>query len=81
MLTIYDFFNITNGEIGGAEAETAILDGGVEIDRVKFSGKCQSGGRYRRSYTGKLGLSAKLASGPGCIAFEAVHVWGVIPAL
>ncbi|WP_330208934.1 hypothetical protein [Pseudomonas sp. Z13] len=69
MLTIYDLFTIGDGGICGAEAEVAILDGGVEIDRMKFSGKCQSKGGYSRSYCGKSGLEAALVSGPGRIDF------------
>ena len=69
MLTIHDLFTITDGNICGAEAEVAILDEGVEIDRVKFSGKCQSKGGYSRSYQGKSGLKAALVSGPGRIDF------------
>ncbi|MBY8946357.1 hypothetical protein J1G35_10810 [Pseudomonas sp. SH10-3B] len=68
-LTIHDLFTITDGDICGAEIEVAILDEGVEIDRVKFSGKCQSKGGYSRSYHGKSGLKAALVSGPGRIDF------------
>ena len=71
-LTIHDLFTATEGGICGAEAEVAILDGGVEVDRVKFSGKCQSKGGYGRSYYGKTGLSANIVSGPGRIDFEVV---------
>ncbi|NWA81597.1 hypothetical protein [Pseudomonas sp. D2002] len=69
LLTIHDLFNITDAGVCGAEAEVAILDGGVEIDRMKFSGKCQSKGGYSRSYYGKSGLKAALVSGPGRIDF------------
>ncbi|KAA0983319.1 hypothetical protein [Pseudomonas sp. ANT_J28] len=69
VLTIHDLFTITDGGICGAEAEVAILDGDVEIDRVKFTGKCQSKDGYRRAYTGRPGLAAKLVSGPGRIRF------------
>ncbi|MFL1546985.1 hypothetical protein [Pseudomonas sp. O39] len=69
MLTIHDLFTITDGDICGAEIEVAILDGGVEIDRMKFSGKCQSKDGYSRAYTGKPGLTADLISGPGHITF------------
>lgn len=68
-LIIHDLFTITHGNICGAEAEIFILDGGVEVDRVKFSGKCQSKDGYRRAYTGKPGLTAELVSGPGLIQF------------
>ncbi|XVJ46799.1 hypothetical protein ACDZ94_20060 [Pseudomonas sp. UBT] len=71
MLTIRDLFIVTENGICGAEAEVAILDCGVEVDRVKFSGKCQSKDGYRRAYTGKPGLIAKLESGPGQIQFAA----------
>ncbi|MBK3437500.1 hypothetical protein [Pseudomonas sp. MF7448] len=70
MLTIHDLFTIAGGGICGAEAEVAILDGDVEIDRVKFSGKCQSKDGYSRAYIGKPGLTAGLVSGPGRIRFE-----------
>lgn len=69
MLTIHDLFTIAGGGIYGAEAEVAIFDGDVEIDRVKFSGKCQSKGGYSRSYHAKSGLRAVLVSGPGRIDF------------
>lgn len=69
VLTIYDLFTIAGGGICGAEAEVAILDDCVEIDRMKFSGKCQSKGGYSRSYQGKPGLKAALLSGPGRIDF------------
>ena len=70
MLTIHDLFAITGGVLCGAEAEVAILDCGVEIDRVKFSGKCPSKDGYSRSYHGKPGLIAELVSGPGRIHFS-----------
>lgn len=69
MLTIYDLFTITDAGICCAEAEVAILDSGVEIDRMKFSGKCQSKDGYSRSYCGKSGLEAALVSGAGRIDF------------
>ncbi|MBT2374865.1 hypothetical protein [Pseudomonas fluorescens] len=71
MLTIHDLFTITDAGICGAETEVAILDGGAEIDRMKFSGKCQSKDGYRRAYTGNPGLTAELVSGPGRIHFAA----------
>lgn len=70
-LTIRDLFTATESGICGAEAEIAILDRGVEVGRVKFSGKCQSEGGYSRSYSGKAGLNALVASGPGRISFQA----------
>ncbi|WP_016970598.1 hypothetical protein [Pseudomonas tolaasii] len=71
MLTIHDLFTVTEDGICGAEAEVAILDGGAEVDRMKFSGKCQSKDGYRRAYTGMAGLTAELVSGPGRIHFSA----------
>lgn len=71
VLTIHELFTVTDGHICGAEAEVAILDGGVEIDRMKFSGKCQSKDGYSRAYTGKPGLTAGLVSGPGWVRFVA----------
>lgn len=70
MLTIHDLFTMRGGVLCGAEAEVAILDGSVEVERVKFSGKCQSKGGYSRSYYGKSGLEATLVSGPGKIDFD-----------
>ncbi|GGL49582.1 hypothetical protein GCM10009091_34130 [Pseudomonas brenneri] len=71
VLTIHDLFTITGGGICGAVSVVAILDGGVEIDRMKFSGKFQSKDGYRRRYDGKPCLTAELASGPGRIHFAA----------
>ncbi|ROL94154.1 hypothetical protein BK636_02045 [Pseudomonas chlororaphis] len=65
ILTIHDLFTMPGGVLCGADAEVAILDGGIEIDRMKFSGKVGPGGSgYRRSFTGKPGLIAKLVIGP-----------------
>lgn len=70
MLTIQDLFAMSGGALCGSEAEVAILDGDVEIERLQFSGKVGPGGDgYRRSYTGKPGLTAKLVVGPGRIQF------------
>lgn len=71
MMTIHDVFTITDVGICGADAEVAILDGGVEVDLVKFSGKCQSEGGYSRIYHGKPGLTAKLLTEVGRITFAA----------
>jgi hypothetical protein len=81
VLTIHDLFTITGGSICGAEAEVAILDGGIEIDRMKFSGKCQSRDGYRRGYKGKPGLAAQLVSGSGRIGFQASSAPVLIPAV
>lgn len=72
VLTIYDLFTIAGGGICGAEAEVAILDDCVEIDRMKFSGKCQSKEGYSRAYSGKAGLTAQLLSGSEGMSFA----WG-----
>ncbi|MBD8258263.1 hypothetical protein IFT96_23105 [Pseudomonas fluorescens] len=71
ILTIHDLFTLTDGGICGAESEVAILNGGVEVDRVILSGKCQSKGGFSRSYYGKPGLTAELVSGPGRIQLQA----------
>jgi hypothetical protein len=54
---------------------------GVEIDRMKFSGKFQSKDGYRRAYKGKPGLTAQLVSGPGRIGLQASFASGLIPAV
>lgn len=65
ILTIQNLLTMSGGEISGAEAVVAILDGQVEIDRMKFSGKVgPDGPGYRRVFSGKAGLIAKLVSGP-----------------
>lgn len=71
ILTFWDLFTIREGALCGAEAEVAILDCGVEIDRMKFTGKYQGEDGYRRAYVGKPGLTAELAFGPGRIQFAA----------
>lgn len=71
-LTIHQLFTVTEGGICGAEAEVAILDGTAEVERVKFSGKCQSEGGYSRSYHGKPGLTAEIVKGPGRVVLESV---------
>jgi hypothetical protein len=81
MLTIKDLFAISGGLICGAESEVVILDGEIEIDRVKFSGKVGPGGEgFSRSYTAKQGLGAKIVSGPGSINFQAVAAADLTPA-
>lgn len=67
ILTYWDLFVIRAGELCGADAEVTILDNGIEIDRMKFSGMCRSAEGYSRAYTGKPGLTANLAFGPGRI--------------
>lgn len=68
MLTIKNMFAMSGEAISGANAEIAIMDGDNEIERLTFSGKVGPGGEgYRRSYIGKPGLNAKVASGPGSI--------------
>ncbi|MEF9901150.1 MAG: hypothetical protein RR736_23975 [Pseudomonas sp.] len=69
MLTIRELFLLNNGVVCGAETQVAILDEGIEVDRVVFSGKCE---RYQRRYSGKPGLKAKIASGPGRITMDAI---------
>lgn len=64
ILTIRDMFSMIKGEQHGAETEVTILDNGVEVDRIRFRGKSK---QYQRHYSGKPGLSAVIASGPGAI--------------
>ncbi|WP_226456097.1 hypothetical protein [Pseudomonas sp. AF03-9] len=71
ILTIWDLFTTQGGALCGASSEVAILDGGMEIDRMTFTGKYQGDDGYRRTYIGKPGLAAELASGPGRIQFSA----------
>ncbi len=70
MMTIHDVFTITDVGICGAETEISVLDGAAEVERVKFSGKCQSEGGYSRSYHGTHGLTAVVVKGPGRAVLE-----------
>lgn len=70
VLTIWDLFMINGSDVCGAEAVIAIMDGDQEVDRMTLSGKCQSQDGYRRSYTGKPSLAARIVSGPGRIQFS-----------
>lgn len=69
VLTIWDLFKVRGSGVCGGEAVIAIMDGDQEVDRVTVSGKCQSPNGYRRSYTGKPGLTARLISGPKALSF------------
>ena len=81
MLNIRDLFTVCSGVLCGAEVVVAILDGGVEIDRLQFSGKLgPSGDGYRRSYTGKPGLTAQIVSRPGSMNFQTVANVDLTPA-
>jgi hypothetical protein len=63
-LVVSDLFRESRGVVSGADAEIAILDGGEEIERLKFTGKIgPDGPGYRKLYRGKLGLTAELVSG------------------
>ncbi|MCF5714302.1 hypothetical protein I9H06_16310 [Pseudomonas tremae] len=68
-LTIWDLFTVQDGQLCGAEAEVSILDNGVEIDQMRFTGMHRTHEGYRRAYIGKPGLTARLSCGPGRIAF------------
>ncbi len=58
--------------MSGIQADIAIMDGDIEIDRVKQSGKVGPGESvYRREYKGKPGLAAKFLSEVGQITFAA----------
>jgi len=70
-LVISNLFNVSLGVISGTDAEIAILDGGEEIERIKFSGKIgPDGPGYRKLYRGKLGLTAELMFGSCEIRFR-----------
>jgi len=69
VLTIWDLFTMSGSDVCGGEAVIAIMDGDQEVGRMTLSGKCQSPSGYRRSYTGKSGLTARMVSGPGSIEF------------
>jgi hypothetical protein len=72
-LTLQNLFTINEGVMAGGSAEIAILDGELEIDRVRLSGKVGPGESiYRREYKGKLGLKAELLTGVGQITFTAI---------
>ncbi|WP_122503173.1 hypothetical protein ACTACV_10455 [Pseudomonas syringae] len=72
VLTMQNLFMIKDGVTSGCKAEVAILDGDVEIDRIKLSGKVGPGeSSYRRKYEGKAGLRAELLTGVGQITFAA----------
>jgi len=71
-LTIQNLFTINEGVLAGGSAEIAILDGELEIDRIRLSGKVGPGeSLYRREYKGKPGLRAELLTEVGQITFTA----------
>ncbi|OFS72048.1 hypothetical protein HMPREF3173_16050 [Pseudomonas sp. HMSC08G10] len=73
VLTIRDLFAVREGAMVGDHSEVAILNGGIEIDRIKVSGKIGPGGDgYQRKYDGGPGLSAKLLTKVGQITFAAI---------
>lgn len=69
MLTIWGLFSKNGSDVCGAQAVIAIMDGEQEVDRFTISGKWQSPSGYRRSYTGKSGLTALLLSGPDGLSY------------
>lgn len=72
VLTMQNLFATDNGVNVGCKAEVAILDGDVEIDRLKLTGKVGPGESvYRRKYEGRAGLRAELLTGVGQITFTA----------
>ncbi|MCI8210774.1 hypothetical protein AUC61_14645 [Pseudomonas sp. S25] len=63
-VVINNLFTHQCGLICGASVEVAIMDGGIEIDRLTFKGKVGPGGTgYRKVYQGKPGLTAELVVG------------------
>ena len=69
VLTIWDLFTMNGSDVCGGEAVVAVIDGDQEVDRFTISGKWQSPSGYRRSYTGKSGLTALLLSGPDGLSY------------
>ncbi|SDS99560.1 hypothetical protein [Pseudomonas granadensis] len=61
-ITIQDLHRLEGGLVCGDEAVVAVLDGGREIHRERFFGKCTSPSGYTRKYCGKPGLTAALIS-------------------
>lgn len=70
VLTIWDLYKMSGSDVCGGETVIAIMDGEQEIDRITINGKCQGQNGYRRCYTGKPGLTARLILGVGSISFE-----------
>lgn len=66
VLTIRDLFTVHNGVMCGGKAVVSIMDDGEQIDLVHFEGRVGPDG-FKRRYTGKPGLKAKIVSGPGVI--------------
>jgi len=72
-LTIRDLFTVSSEGVSGAEAVVSILDGSLEIDQIRLSGKVGPGESvYSREYKGKPGLKAELLTGTGQITFTAI---------
>jgi len=69
-LIVSSLFRVEEGALCGSSAEVAILDAGVEVDRITLRGKVGPGGTgYRRPYAGKPGLTAKIAVGDCSFTF------------
>lgn len=62
-IKIHDLYRVEGGVLCAEEAVVAILDGGHEVHRERFIGKCASPSGYTRKYCGKPGLRAVLLSG------------------
>ncbi|MFQ6593475.1 MULTISPECIES: hypothetical protein [Pseudomonas] len=72
-LTIQNLFTVSREGISGAEALISILDGSLEIDQIRLSGKVGPGESvYQREYKGKPGLKVELLTGIGQITFAAI---------
>jgi hypothetical protein len=72
-LTLRDLFTVSREGVSGAEAVVSILDGSLEIDQIRLSGKVGPGESvYRREYKGKPGLKAELLTEFGQITFTAI---------
>ena len=72
-ITVRDLYRIENGAVCGDEAIVAVTSQGLEIDRLRFAGKCSSADGFSRTYRGKPGLTASLISGNCEIEFSVQH--------
>lgn len=63
-LTISDLYRQSGGVISGETAEITILARGVEVDRLRLSGKIGPGGAgHRARYKGRAGLTVLVTAG------------------
>ncbi|WP_236184343.1 hypothetical protein [Pseudomonas juntendi] len=78
-IKIHDLHRVESGLACADEAVVAILDGGREVHRERFVGKCMSPDGYTRKYCGKPGLEAILLSGNCRLEFGLSEIAKVAP--